>query len=301
MVHKSGTELDDTSSRGPPYTPSQTSASRLAEVLVVEDNAADAYLFRHAAKEINTRVNLNVVPDGDVALDYLHGRGSYAEAGRPDLIVLDWNLPGKSGRDVLADIKADSRLSDIPVIVFTISRHMGDICESYRLHANSYIVKPVDYHQFLKVVQSIDAYWLTVVALPPKHSGDGGDVRQEELIGVLVVDDDFTVGTMLQLGLRRHGFNVWLASNFEQALSLYEQHGKSVKLALLDVCMPEGTGPQLMAALQKTNPDVRVCFMSGDPGHYTKESLSELGAKAFFRKPFSLLEVANRLTELARE
>jgi CheY-like chemotaxis protein len=135
---------------------------RPIEILLVEDNHADVRLTQEALREGKVRNNLHVARDGDEALAMLRKPGST----RPDLVLLDLNLPRKDGREVLAEIKADPELCSIPVVVLTTSSADADILQSYKLHANCYITKPVDLEQFVNVVKSIDDFWLTVVRLP---------------------------------------------------------------------------------------------------------------------------------------
>ncbi len=141
---------------------------RPIEILLVEDNPGDVRLTKEALKEGKVRNNMQVAEDGEEALAVLRRQGRYAQATRPDLILLDLNLPKKSGREVLEEIKADPELKRIPVVVLTISKAEQDILKSYNLHANCYINKPVDLEQFIDVVQSIEDFWLTVVMLPPR-------------------------------------------------------------------------------------------------------------------------------------
>jgi CheY-like chemotaxis protein len=136
------------------------------EILLVEDNPADVRLTQEALKEGKVRNNLHIARDGIEAIEFLRRVGKFANATRPDLILLDLNLPRKDGREVLADIKADPELKSIPVVVLTTSAAEADIFKIYKLHANCYITKPVDLDQFVKVVKSIDDFWLTVVRLP---------------------------------------------------------------------------------------------------------------------------------------
>jgi CheY-like chemotaxis protein len=137
------------------------------EILLVEDNEADVRLTREALKENKVANILHVVSDGEEAIAFLRQKGKYADAPRPDLILLDLNLPKKDGREVLAEIKVDDDLKRIPVVVLTISKAEEDILKSYNLHANCYITKPIDLNQFMKVVQSIEDFWLALVKLPP--------------------------------------------------------------------------------------------------------------------------------------
>ena len=141
---------------------------RPIEILMVEDNPGDVRLTVEALKEGKVRNNFHTVEDGEEALAYLRRQDPYGQAPRPDLVLLDLNLPKKNGREVLEEIKADPELKRIPVVILTISQAEQDIIKSYNLHANCYITKPVDLDQFLDVVKSIENFWLTVVMLPPK-------------------------------------------------------------------------------------------------------------------------------------
>jgi two-component system, chemotaxis family, response regulator Rcp1 len=142
--------------------------SRPIEILLVEDNPGDARLTLEAFKEGKVFNNLTVVGDGVEAMAYLRREGQYANSVQPDLILLDLNLPKKDGREVLAEIKSDERIRNIPVIVLTTSAAEEDIARAYSRHANCYITKPVDLDQFLHVVQSIESFWLSLVRLPSR-------------------------------------------------------------------------------------------------------------------------------------
>jgi chemotaxis family two-component system response regulator Rcp1 len=137
------------------------------EVLLVEDNPGDVRLTREALKDAKLCSNVHVVEDGAAALDYLYRRDPYAQALRPDLILLDLNLPKKNGREVLFQIKQDQVLKSIPVVILTTSQAEEDILRAYDLHANCYVSKPVDFEQFMRVVKAIEAFWFTIVKLPP--------------------------------------------------------------------------------------------------------------------------------------
>ena len=141
------------------------------EILLVEDNPGDADLAREALEGGKIKNNLFVVGDGEAAMTFLYQAGPYADMPRPDLILLDLNLPRKDGREVLADIKAHKDLKRIPVVVLTTSKSEEDILKSYNLHANCYITKPIDLNQFIKVVRSIEDFWLSIVVLPPNGEG----------------------------------------------------------------------------------------------------------------------------------
>ena len=140
---------------------------RAIEILLVEDNEGDARLAIEALRDAKVRNNLSWVKDGMEALAYLRNEGEYADALRPDVILLDLNLPKKDGREVLAEVKEDESLRRIPVVALTVSQAEEDIIRSYDLHANCFISKPIDLEQFMRVVQAVEDFWLTIVKLPP--------------------------------------------------------------------------------------------------------------------------------------
>lgn len=139
---------------------------RPVEILLVEDNLADIRLTKEVLKDSKVRNNLHPVMDGVEAITFLRQEGKYENAPRPDLVLLDLNLPKKDGREVLEEIKNDNRLKRIPVVVLTTSKAEQDILKSYNLHANCYITKPVNLEQFITVVKSIEEFWFTIVKLP---------------------------------------------------------------------------------------------------------------------------------------
>ena len=139
------------------------------EILLVEDNPGDVRLTREALKEGKVKNRLTVASDGVEAMAFLRREGEYASSPRPDLILLDLNLPRKDGREVLAEIKADPALRRIPVIVLTTSDAEQDVLRSYNLHANCYVTKPVVLEKFLAIVRSLEDFWLTIVRLPPRE------------------------------------------------------------------------------------------------------------------------------------
>jgi two-component system, chemotaxis family, response regulator Rcp1 len=142
------------------------SEGRAIEILLVEDSPSDTDLTLEALRDFKVRNHVSVVEDGVQALRFLRRQGPFAQAPRPDLIMLDLNLPRKDGRQVLSEIKADNDLRTIPIVVLTTSRAEQDILRAYQLNANCYITKPVDFNQFLDVVRSIESFWLCVVTLP---------------------------------------------------------------------------------------------------------------------------------------
>lgn len=141
---------------------------RPIEILLVEDNPGDVRLTREALKDAKVSNTLHVIEDGAAALDYLYRRGPYSNAARPDLILLDLNLPKKNGREVLQEIKQDAQLKVIPVVILTSSQAEEDILGAYSQHANCYITKPVDFAQLTKIVRTIEDFWLTIVTLPSR-------------------------------------------------------------------------------------------------------------------------------------
>jgi len=145
----------------------EDAAAPPVEILLVEDNPGDVRLTKEALREGKVYNNLHWAKDGVEALEFLRREGKHADAPRPDIILLDLNLPKKDGREVLSSIKNDDRFKQIPVVILTTSEAEEDVLRSYELHANCYITKPVDLEKFIVVVQSIDRFWLTVVTLPP--------------------------------------------------------------------------------------------------------------------------------------
>jgi len=138
------------------------------DILVVEDNIGDARLIKEVLNEHKIFNSLFIVNDGVEAMNFLLKKGKYNDSPKPDLIILDLNLPKKDGREVLAEIKGNNDLKSIPVVIMTISQAETDILKSYNLHANCYITKPIDLDQFIKVVKSIEEFWFSIVKLPTK-------------------------------------------------------------------------------------------------------------------------------------
>ena len=143
-----------------------TTFGKPVEILLVEDNAGDVDLALEALEDSKIRNTVHVVGDGEEAMAFLHRTGKHTTVPRPDIILLDLNLPKKDGREVLAEIKADDNLKRIPVVILTTSQAEEDILRSYNLHCNCYITKPIDLHQFIRVVKAIEDFWLTIVKLP---------------------------------------------------------------------------------------------------------------------------------------
>ncbi|MEZ6244065.1 MAG: response regulator [Phycisphaerales bacterium] len=145
----------------------RTPPNRVVEILLVDDSDSDVRLTQEALKDAKVQNNLSRVADGIEAIEYLRHEGKYSKASRPDLILLDLNMPRMDGREVLAEIKADPSLKTIPVAILTTSEAESDVLQSYGLHVNCYLTKPVDFEQFIRVVHQIEEFWFTVVKLPP--------------------------------------------------------------------------------------------------------------------------------------
>jgi CheY-like chemotaxis protein len=139
----------------------------IIDILLVEDSESDAFLTQESLRKSKIHNEIHIVTNGDEAMSYLRRQAPYQNSPRPDLVLLDLNLPRKSGREVLAEMKQDPELSAIPVVILTTSKAEEDIISSYKHHANCYVTKPVDLIQFAQVVQSIESFWFTIVKLPP--------------------------------------------------------------------------------------------------------------------------------------
>ena len=142
-------------------------AHKIVEVLLIEDSEADADLVKEAITGEKLIVHLHLARNGEEAMEFLRRQGSYVNAPRPDLILLDLNLPKKDGREVLREVKADANLGLIPVVILTTSAAEEDVLKSYQFHANAYITKPVDFESFKKIVNQLTNFWFSLVVLPP--------------------------------------------------------------------------------------------------------------------------------------
>jgi len=151
---------------------------KLIDILIVEDNSGDARLIKEVLNDNKIFGSLHLAKDGVEAMEFLRNEGQFKNAFKPDLIILDLNLPRKDGREVLAEIKTDEALKHIPVVIMTISQAEEDILKSYNLHANCYITKPIDLNQFIKIVKSIEDFWFTIVKLPPKNEVRSNGIDQ---------------------------------------------------------------------------------------------------------------------------
>jgi CheY-like chemotaxis protein len=143
-------------------------AAKPIDILLVEDSKGDIGLIEEVFEEAKIKNNLHIAEDGEEAILFLNNQGPFSDAPRPDIILLDLNLPKKDGREVLQEVKGDDNLKNIPIVVLTTSKAEEDILRSYNLHANAYVTKPVDFNQFITVIKTIEDFWLQIVKLPSK-------------------------------------------------------------------------------------------------------------------------------------
>lgn len=272
-------------------------SSESMELLLVEDNPADVRLTDEALRESGVPLHLSVAPDGVEALAFLRREGRYAAAPRPDLILLDLNLPRLSGREVLSTVKNDPELRQIPVIVLTTSRYEQDIRDCYALRANCYVVKSGDIDQFFSFMQSVVTFWLRLVQLPsspvetPASTLPADDVTQptaESPKTVLVIDDDPGITIMIREALEDEGYAV-LAGLGETALSLARHHHPDA--VLLDMMMPGLDGPTLSRRLRDDprTANIPIIVMSAHAGLRAPAAL--LPGNDWLAKPFTVLDL----------
>jgi two-component system cell cycle response regulator len=234
------------------------------EILLVEDNIGDIRLTEDAFRDAKMLNKLSVVRDGIEALAFLRREGAYASAVRPDLILLDLNLPKKDGRDVLAEVKTDQDLRQIPVVILTTSEAEQDVLKAYDLHANCYITKPVDLEKFFSVVESIEQFWLSVVVLPRRI-----DVALQS-IRVLLVEDNPGDARLLSEMLSdadkawrqsNQRFDVVHCDRLSSGLLTLEQGG--IDVVLLDLSLPDATGSITVTRTLETAPNVPIVVLTG--------------------------------------
>lgn len=269
------------------------------EVLLVEDNPADVRLTEEALREGTAPLHLSVTPDGEEALAFLRREGRYAAAPRPDLVLLDLNLPRLDGRAVLAAIKADPSLRRIPVVVLSTSEAEADIATSYDLHANCYVSKSPDLDQFFRVMRMIEEFWLAVVRRPvaPARSDttpSGEAARQRT---VLVIDDDPGIVDLVSAALEDAGYGV-LAAMGQEALRV--AHERRPDLVLLDMNMPGLDGAALSRRLRDdpATAAIPIVVMSAQTGLRAAAAL--LPGNDWLAKPFELPDLYATVARWAR-
>lgn len=231
------------------------------EILLVEDDAGDVDLVKEALREKKINVNLNVTNDGVDALRYLYKRGPYAGAARPDVILLDLNLPRKDGREVLRNLKSDKTLRPIPVVVLSTSTAETDILNAYGLGANCYVTKPTEYHDFANAVAGVIRFWSTV--LQPSN----GTARKDHgKIKILLIEDDDGDADLLQellSEIKDTSFQIERAGTLQAGLDRLAREESAVDLVLLDLFLPDGQGLDTFTKFQSGAPQAPVVILSG--------------------------------------
>lgn len=280
--------------------------ARPVQILLVEDNSADADLTQEALREGRIPHELRRTWNGEEALAYLRRQGDFAAAERPDLVLLDLNLPRKDGREVLAEIKADPDLREIPVIVLTTSHAERDVRDAYRLHANSYIVKPVDLEQFLTAVRSIEQFWLQLAALPSGWEAAGALPAAEAvappprsnalppvaalplpdgLARVLLVEDNAGDAQLIAeylSGPPDGRLQVELVGSAAAARERLQRGG--VDLVLLDLSLPDSMGLETFTRVFEQTPDVPIVVLSGTADEAVATRAVQAGAQDYLVK-----------------
>ncbi len=235
---------------------------RPIEILLVEDSPSDTDLTVAALAAAKVCNRLSIVEDGVQAMEFLRRQGGYAEAARPDLILLDLNLPRKDGREVLAEIKADDKLKRIPVVVLTTSQAEKDVLQAYTLQASCYVTKPVDFQQFLEVVEAVEGFWLTVVKLPSEAVS--GHTMNTAAIDILLVEDSASDADVLQQTLcqtEAGRFEFTWVERLDEALARLRQ--QSFDVLLLDLSLPDSSGPETFRRARKAAPGLPIVVLSG--------------------------------------
>ncbi len=266
-------------------------------VLLVEDNPADVRLTEEALREGTVPLHLSVTPDGEEALAFLRHEGRYAAAPRPDLVLLDLNLPRLDGHAVLAALKADPSLRRIPVVVLSTSEAEADIATSYDLHANCYVSKSPDLDQFFRVMGIIEEFWLAVARRPltPRISTPAGDDARQRT--VLVIDDDPGIVDLVCAALEDVGYGV-LAAVGQEALRVARE--RRPDLVLLDMNMPGLDGAALSRRLRDdpVTAAIPIVVMSAQVGLRAAAAL--LPGNDWLAKPFELPDLYATVARWAR-
>jgi two-component system, response regulator len=273
------------------------------EVLLAEDSTADAELVLHSLTD-GMPVQLHVVHDGEEALDFLFGRGVYgdrAAAPLPRLVLLDRNLPVVDGLQVLSALRRHPRTWALPVVLLTSSNLEHDVVESYRLGANSFVQKPLEFTKFRELVRRLGEYWLTINEPPPAFAAQLPSpkelpdrivrevgvppVRGSETI--FLVEDEAAVRVAAHRILERFGYHVIEAPDAEEALALAVKHSEPVHLLLTDIVMPRMNGRELAMVFTRLHPEARVMFMSGYTDDEVLRQDVSHAATWYLQKPFS--------------
>lgn len=270
--------------------PSALSAPKPVEILLVEDSRIDRMLTVEALREFRVMNTLHCVEDGEAAMAFLRREGLHANAPRPDLILLDLNLPRKDGREVLAEIKADASLRQIPVVVLTTSSSEEDLVEAYGAHANCFITKPIDLDQFGRVARSLENFWFEVVTLPPaaaavaatpsEMKAGAGAQGEAGACRVLLVEDSPTDALLLEAALRESKavrFEVERVERLSAAIERLRAHCYDVVVA--DLNLPDSDGPATVRRVRRAAGDTPVIVLTIVDDEQTGRELLHEGAK----------------------
>lgn len=273
------------------------------EVLLAEDSTADAELVLHSLADAMP-VRMHVVHDGEEALDFLFGRGAYgdrASAPLPRLVLLDRNLPVVDGLQVLSELRRHPRTRALPVVLLTSSNLEHDVAESYRLGANSFVQKPLEFTKFRDLVRRLGEYWLTINEPPPALEADPPSVEAlpERIVQegpvppvggaetIFLVEDEATVRRAARRILDRFGYQVIEAPGAEEALALAVKHPEHVHLLLTDIVMPRMKGRELAKVFTRLHPEARVVLMSGFADDEVLRQDVSRAEGWYLQKPFS--------------
>jgi two-component system response regulator len=282
------------------------------EVLLAEDSTADAELVLHSLAD-GIPVRMHRVHDGAEALDFLFGRGAYGDravAPLPRLVLLDLNLPVVDGLQVLSEVRRHPRTWALPVVLLTSSNLEHDVAEGYRLGANSFVQKPLEFTKFRELVRRLGEYWLTINEPPPASAhfpllealpdpivqeGEVPSARGSETI--LLVEDEAAIRVAARRILDRFGYHVVEAPGAEEALALAVKHREPIHLLLTDIVMPRMSGRELAQVFTRLHPEARVVFMSGYTDDEVLRRDVSQGRTWYLQKPFSPDALARKVRE----
>jgi len=287
--------------------------SRPVEILMVDDDDVDAGLVRDALKGLPLGHSFNWVPGGEEALAYLRGQGPYAGALRPDLVILDLNMPGMDGRQVLREIKSDADLKTIPVVIMTTSEHWEDIRDSFANYCNGYLTKPYGWQELKQMMNALNNYWFSLVRLPPHPDGNtltGADTSKAPFqtkgchVKVLLVDDDPDFAGIVARAAKDLGFSnpIGVAGSGEAALEMLRD-GATEKpdLILLDLVLPGAGGRETLSEI-KNDPNlkgIQVVAFTGTDSEDVALDLYRAHANAFVLKPGNLTDLEQVFATIA--
>lgn len=255
---------------------------RRIDILLVEDNPAHARLMRDVLQKSAVSNRVSVVQDGEKAMDFLHRAGSYADAPRPDLIILDLNLPRKDGREVLAEIKEDRAFRQIPVVILTTSEEADDIKRSYGSRANCYLTKPFEIADYYAALEAIERFWLATASLPSREADKMTETKPKH---ILLIEDHPGQAFLIRDMLKRFEemrFDVEIADRLTTGVKRVERGG--VDLVVLDLGLPDSSGVETVRALHEKCPGVPVLVVTNQDPHGTAPEAIYSGAGDYLVK-----------------